>query len=138
MRDPLVSPSGITHYRVELLEAPELSTDGVIHGEASARVLIPWSQIRHAITAEIGEPEGVRTIVFDLVARERSGWVAYRFDADPGEAAMQVARQIAAGLGPDRPSASLKSIATDGIPTHWYPDLDDFEADAIDLVAAES
>jgi len=137
MPEPCAPSTGVTHYRVELLEAPELSEDGVTHGGDAARSLIPWREIRHAITAEIGEPEGVRTIVFDLVVRENSGWVAYRFDADPGDAAMQVARRIAAGLGPDRPSASLKSMATDGIPTRWYPDLDEFEADAIDLVAAQ-
>ena len=137
MRERLEKPGGITHYRVHLLEQPQLSRAGVTHSEGEQRELIAWSEIRHAIAAEVGEPEGVRTIVFDLVAREPNGWVAYRFDTDPGEDAMRVARHIAEGLGPDRPSVSLKSIATDGIPTRWYPDLDDFEAESIHLLETD-
>jgi len=90
--------------------------------------------VEHAIAAEVGEPEGVRTTVFDLVVRENGGWLAYRLDAEPGEDAMDLAQGIARSLPAGCSSASLKSLATDGIPGRWYPDLDDFEQEAIRLL----
>ena len=49
-------------------------------------------RILHALAAEVGEPEGVRTVVFDLlVERKATGCVVCRFDADPGPEAKALA-----------------------------------------------
>lgn len=88
--------------------------------------LLDWARVRAARAAEVGEPQGVRTVVFDLIVEEAQGRVALRLDAEPGEEAQQLARAVAEALG-DRALPSLKSLAGDGIPTRWYPDLEGFE-----------
>lgn len=134
MSDSFRGSMGSTNYRVYLLGDPEICAAGVTHREAGRRTLLPWSRVEHAIAAEVGEPEGVRTTVFDLVVRESGGWLAYRLDAEPGEDAMNLAEGIARSLRAGCSSTSLKSLATDGIPTRWYPDLDGFEQEAIRLL----
>lgn len=85
------------------------------------------------MAAEVGEPEGVRTIVFDLVlGRGPEGWRAARLDADPGPAAEEIARAIHSGVGPRQRGPSIKSLASDGVPSWWFADLEGFE----DAVAA--
>jgi hypothetical protein len=44
---------------------------------------------------------------------------------------MELARTLNERLGPERSTASIKSVATDGIASRWYPDLESFELDAI-------
>jgi hypothetical protein len=134
MSDALQGSTGSAHYRVHLLGDPEVCAAGVTHRKEGHRTLLPWSRVEHAIAAEVGEPEGVRTIVLDLVVRESGGWLAYRLDAEPGEDAMKLAQDIARSLRASCPSASLKSLATDGIPTRWYPDLDGFEQEVLQLL----
>lgn len=124
-------------YCVELLENPAATPGGVTHGAEARRALLPWADVCWAIAAEIGEPEGVRTIVFDLVTRRARDdgrddeWQVRRLDAEPGEDAIALARLVEQGLGADRKASSIKSLATDGIPTRWYPDLQAFEEDAL-------
>ncbi len=119
-------------YRVELLENPAATPEGVNHGADASRALLPWSEVCWAIAAEIGEPEGVRTIVFDLVTRRANGgWHVRRLDAEPGGDAMALARVVLRGLGAERKVSSIKSLATDGIPARRYSDLDSFEEEAL-------
>jgi hypothetical protein len=132
--DSFRGSTGIAIYRVHLLGDPEVSDAGVSHREAGHRALLPWNRVEHAMAAEVGEPQGVRTVVFDLLVRDADGWVAYRLDADPGEDAMYLAQDIEQRLRSGCSSASLKSLATDGIPSRWYPDLDGFEEEAIRLL----
>jgi hypothetical protein len=134
MSDALQGSTGSARYRVHLLGDPEVCAAGVTHRKGDRRTLLPWSRVEHAIAAEIGEPEGVRTTVFDLVVRESGGWLAYRLDAEPGEDAISLAQDIARSLRAGCPSTSLKSLATDGIPTRRYPDLVSFEQEAIRLL----
>lgn len=112
-------------YAAQVLCGPVLTTEGIHYGRG---LLLPWDAVTAAFAAEVGEPQGVRTIVFDLIAVEpdpsrlRRGW---RIDAEPGEDAIEAARRIEAGLARSagEASASIKSLATDGIPSRWYPDL---------------
>ena len=113
-------------YRLQLLEDPRLSAAGIEHGPDQGRQLLDWSDVIGALAAEVGEPEGVRTIVFDLLARTRGGRVAVRLDAEPGEPASAVAQMVAAALG-DRARPSIKHLAADGIATLWFADLASFE-----------
>lgn len=120
------------HYHVTLLNEAAPTAEGIEHAGDGGRAVIPWSEIEFALTAEVGEPEGVRTIVFDLVvAHEDEIYQVRRMDADPGEDAMELARILGDRLGPDRTTASIKSVATDGIASRWYPDIDSFELDAL-------
>ncbi len=118
-------------YQLQLLEEPRVSAAGIEHGPVRCREMLCWRDVLGALAAEIGEPEGVRTIVFDLLAQTRGGRVAVRLDAEPGEPASAVAQVVAAALG-DRARPSIKSLASDGIPTLWFPDLASFEQVASD------
>jgi len=134
MSDWFFSPTPGTRYRVHLLRDPQLSRWGVAYLKEDHCGLLLWGEVEHAMAAELGEPEGVRTIVFDLLARDGDGWLAHRFDAEPGEEAMDVAIAIANGLGHAAQDGSIKSIATDGIPTRWYPDIESFERETLHLL----
>jgi len=119
-----------TLYAVRVLVAPELDDAGITHLESGAPARLDWNDVLAALAAEVGEPEGVRTIVFDLVCRSGDGYRVYRMDAEPGEEATHLARGLETRL-PEAASASIKSIAVDGIPSRWYPDLSGFEAEAL-------
>ncbi len=119
-------------YRVTLLDEAAPTALGIEYAGEGERALLRWSEIELALTAEVGEPEGVRTIVFDLiVASDDEIYQIRRMDAEPGEDAMELARILGDRLGPDRTTASIKSVATDGIASRWYPDIDSFELDAM-------
>jgi len=119
-------------YRVDLLDEAELTAEGVQYEREGRRGILRWSEIELALTAEVGEPEGVRTIIFDfIVARHDERYQVRRMDAEPGEDAMELAQLLGAHLGPDRTTASIKSVATDGIARRWYPDVESFELDAL-------
>lgn len=118
-------------YPVRVLVAPGFEPDGVAHGPADNRQLLRWSEIAQVAVAEIGEPEGVRTVVYDLLTRPGAAMVILRLDAEPGEAATATARALEAGIGSARASAALKSLAADGLSAHWFPDLRAFEEDCL-------
>jgi hypothetical protein len=115
-------------YRVELLHEVRADASGLWHRVDGREQRIGWDEVVYAAAAEVGEPEGVRAIVFDLVlGRDPQGWRAARLDADPGPFAEELARAIHAGVASRQRAASLKSLARDGVASQWYPDLDSFE-----------
>jgi hypothetical protein len=115
-------------YRVELLCGARAVEGGILHGAGDELRLLRWDEVCFAVAAEVGEPEGVRTVVFDLVlGRDAEGWRAARLDADPGPGAEEIARAIHAGVGPQQRGPSIKSLASDGVPSWWYADLEGFE-----------
>jgi len=118
-------------YRVDLLCEIRLAAGGVLHRTPAGERLLRWDEVRFAVAAEVGEPEGVRAIIFDLVlGRDADGWRVARLDADPGPAALAIAQAIQGGVGPQRRGPSIKSLASDGVASWWYPDLESFEAAA--------
>jgi hypothetical protein len=119
-------------YPARVLDRPEITPGGVCCEESGAIELLPWYRVLWVIAAEVGEPQGVRTIVFDLLIEAPNGDVhIQRLDAEPGSDALELAREVARGVGKDRLSPSLKCLATDGLPARWYPDLESFEEEAI-------
>jgi hypothetical protein len=125
-----------TGYPARILLSPEIEAPGLRHLDQGEPALLRWNTVRLAIAAEIGEPEGVRTIVFDLISGVAGGgWLAHRLDAEPGAEAMLCARALTERLEPEACGPSIKSLATDGIASRWYPDLPSFEEDAIELLA---
>jgi hypothetical protein len=121
-RDQVRVPS---RYRVHLLPDAKPTERGIVYRRGEDRFLLAWSRVEHALAAEVGEPEGVRTIVFDL-ALEVSGaeCVVCRLDAEPGDEAIAVGRAIQLGIGRERCSPSLRALATEGLPTRCYADLE--------------
>ena len=123
-------------YRVEVLPNAKLCERGIAYGDPTRRSLLQWHAIQRALAAEVGEPEGVRTIVFDLVV-DRISWpeglafAVCRLDAEPGEEAMAVARAIEMALEPEDIAPSIKSLAAEGTPSLRYQDLEEFEAAAL-------
>jgi len=114
-----------SRYRVEVLPWAEIGVGGIAFSEGPAQRTLPWSRILHALAAYVGEPEGVCTIVFDLVVeRKETECLVCRFDAEPGEPARTVARALLGGLGRARCSRSLAELAAEGVPTRSYADLD--------------
>ncbi len=115
-------------YRVEVLREIRPTEGGVLHGTPAGERLLRWDEVRFALAAEVGEPEGVRAIVFDLVlGRDSDGWRVARLDADPGPLALAIAKAIHAGVGPQQRGPSIKSLASDGVASWWYADLESFE-----------
>jgi hypothetical protein len=118
-------PEVAARYRVEVLPWVEVGEHGVSHFGGGRRLTLQWASVLHALAAQVGEPEGVRTIVFDLlVERKERECLVCRFDADPGPAAQSIAQRMAAGLGRGRCSASLLELAAEGAPSSAFPDLD--------------
>lgn len=128
---PLADDERRARYRVTVARCPRPGPEGLGYESAGASGLLLWGRVSHVIAAEVGEPEGVRAIVFDLLCPEGESWQALRLDAEPGEEAMQLALSIQQHTLPASQTASLKSVATDGIPTRWFPDLVSFEEDAL-------
>lgn len=131
---PVTDEERQARYRVRVLRAPAVGSLGVAHEEDGLPALLPWSRVTRAIAAEVGEPEGVRTIVFDFVVSDPGGFLVYRLDAEPGEEAMDLARSIERSLDAERRCPTIKSVATDGTPAAWHPDLRSFEEEALELI----
>ncbi len=122
-------------YRVSVLVDAGASDQGICFRERGGLQLLEWASIETALAGEVGEPEGVRTIVFDLVTDRADTpdgvrFTVWRLDAEPGEDAMKLAKAISRAIG-DKASASIKSLAAEGTPSLWYPDIEEFEAAAV-------
>jgi hypothetical protein len=115
-------------YRVHLLAGAKPTERGVVYRRGEQRFLLAWTRVKRAFCAEVGEPEGVSTVVFDLVVDgEGPECVVFRFDGDPGHVAHGIGRAIELGIGHDSCDPSVRAVATDGYATRTYPDLEAFE-----------
>jgi hypothetical protein len=124
-----------SRYRAHVLADVKPTERGLLYRRGEQRFLLEWTRVLRALGAEVGEPEGVRTIVFDLVvAIEGDECVACRFDADPGEAAAALARAVELGVGGERCDAPLRAVAIDGFATRSHPDLESFEEAALEAI----
>ena len=130
---PDVAADASARYRVELLESAEVGESGIAYAEGRSRATLRWERIERALAAQVGEPEGVRTIVFDLVVeRKHTECLVRRFDAEPGEPAQAIAQAIARHVGRARCSRSLLELAAEGVPTRSHPDLETLAEDALE------
>lgn len=135
LRGEGVSPLVPSRYRVHLLPDAKPTERGVVYRRGPDRFLLEWKRVGQAFAAEIGEPEGVRTIVFDLVIEnDGSECVACRLDAEPGEEATALARAVELGVGRERCAHSLRALAAEGVPTRGYPDLDTFAEATLEAI----
>lgn len=116
-----------SRYRVHLLPRAKPTERGVLYRRGEAQFLLEWPRVRRVLAGRVGSA-GARTAVFDLVL-EASGpeCVVARIELAPGEDAERFARALAIGL----PAAGG---ADGGGPPHAYPDLETFEAAALEAV----
>jgi len=125
-------PEPPARYCVDVLYSAEVGEHGIVYMNGSRREMLQWASVLHALAAEVGEAEGVRTVVFDLlVERKDEECVVMRFDAEPGLDAQEVAMQIAAKLGRARCSRSLTALAAEGQASRQVPDLETLAAAAL-------
>jgi hypothetical protein len=127
-----------SRYCARLVSEARPTRAGLSHRDPDGTHVLAWSQVRRAIAAEVGEPQGVRTVVFDLALHgpDPDRVEALRFDAEPGEAAVAVARELSVWLPPERLAASIKNLASEGLAEEWHPDLESFEEHALAALAA--
>jgi len=114
--------------RVVVLVGARAEPEGIAYRRGDQGFLLRWSALAGAHAAEVGEPEGVQTVVFDLTLAGRPG-ERCRCDADPGEDARRLAEALEQALGTARCTASLRAVAREGWATRSYPDLESLERD---------
>lgn len=123
-------------YSVRLLADPQPAPSGLVHRTAEGELCESWDDVQYALAAEIGEPQGIRTIAFDLlVARGEEGFTLLRFDAEPGEDAESVAQVLAEAIPAERLGAEVKNLATHSVIAEWFPDVASFEESALQTLA---
>ncbi len=134
--EPGAAGSGVPlHYRAEILAGAHAEAEGIAYLQDGRPVRLGWGDVQRAFAAEIGEPEGVRTIVFDLVIGvEGKECLSLRFDADPGPVARSVARTVVEGVGSQRCDASLRRLADEGLTQAMHPDLEPFDEACLEAV----
>jgi hypothetical protein len=124
-----------TTYRVEVLSAPVATRQGIEYRVGEGEEILPWEQVEFAIAAMVGEPEGVCTIVFDLlIEASEAEFRVCRLDADPAEAAIPLSIAITDHLGRERCGASVQAMVKEGSTGLWYSDVESFEAAATGLL----
>ena len=101
---------------------------GVVFEFEGATHRVPWAQLVAGFASQVGEPDGVRTIVFDLAccrfAFEGDPEPALlRFSIDPSEEPRGAAQRIVDMLGKTACSASLHALAREGATTESHADL---------------
>jgi hypothetical protein len=123
---PAVADQVPSRYRVHLLPRAKPTERGVLYRRGDAQFLLEWRRVRRVLAGWVGEAEA-RTAVFDLVL-EASGpeCVVARIELAPGEDVERVARALAIGLS--------EGPAARGGPPLAYPDLETFEAAALEAV----
>lgn len=120
-------------YRVQLLCDAVAAERGVLYRLEGEDCILSWDRVQRVLAAEVGEPQGVRTIVFDLLVETgvETGFEVCRFDAEPGRDAVEAAELMADHVASEHLCASIKALATDGLPLEWYPDVESFEEAAL-------
>lgn len=122
-------------YRVHLLADPKATDRGVVYRRGDRRYLLEWKRVQVALAAEVGEHQGVATVLIDLAVEvEGAECVVCRLDTDPGAPAQSLARAVELGVGRDRCHSSLRATANDGWPTRSYPDVESFEGAALESI----
>lgn len=135
MADPLHAPEVPSRYRVHLLADPKPTERGILYRRGEQRFLLEWGQVKRALAAEVGEPDGPRRAVFDLAVQvDGSECVACRLEAEPGPAARAWALAIELGAGKAACDASLRATAIDGWPSRAHCDLETFGEAALEAI----
>jgi hypothetical protein len=116
-----------SRYRVHLLPGAKPTERGVLYRRGSEQFLLAWGRVERAFAAQVGDPDGVSTITFDLAVEVRGPvCVVCRMEAKPGEDAMRIAKAIQLGVGPEVCNPCIESLAAEGVASLSFPDTDTF------------
>ena len=103
---------------------------GVVFDFEGATHRVPWAQLVAGFASQVGEPDGVRTIVFDLAccrfafdSEADPEPALLRFSIDPCEEPRGAAQRIVDMLGKAACSSSLHALAREGATTESHVDL---------------
>ena len=122
-------------YAVRLLADARPALGGLVYSTAEGEKRVAWDEVQYVLAAEIGEPQGIRIIVFDLVVAGGDGtWSVLRFDAEPGEDAEAVAQVLAEAIPAERLGAAVKSLATRSAIAEWFSDVESFEESTLGIL----
>jgi len=110
-------------WQVLTIEVPSFEVDGFRWRGSQGVGFVSWEFVQRAFAAEVGEPEGVRAVVFDLVvgAPDRPTRL-FRFCRDPHDGAVSLARSLVSAVG-GRCSKRLRDFAREGQLGLSVPDL---------------
>ena len=124
-----------SRYRVHLLPGAKPTERGVLYRRGSEQVLLAWGRVERAVAAQVGEPEGARSIAFDLAVEVRgSVCVVCRMEAQPGEDAMRIAKAIQLGVGLESCNPCIESLAVDGVASLSFSDTEIFGEAVLEAV----
>ena len=125
MSAPTPASSFYREWTFWVLQQPLLHSAGIQVEWQGKRHDIGWSEIARAFAAEVGEPEGIRAVVFDLAWPAAPECPAIlRFSVDPCDGPKRPAQLFLDSLGVASCSNSLRSLATDGRATDLYSHID--------------
>lgn len=140
MRLRMASPHQSDRYRewtICLIAAPCFDGEGFQVDWEGVPRRVPWDELSGAFAAEVGEPEGVRAVVFDLLCTSSfCGAALLRFSVDPSEGPKRPAQAIVENLGSKHCSASLQALAREGCATDCYSHLDLLDEALLEQLAA--
>ncbi len=136
---PPTSRSG--EWTIWVVQHPNLGARSLEIEWEGDRHEIGWDAVEYAYAAEVGEPEGIRAVVFDLLwPSGPSGGggdaVILRFSVDPCDGPKQPAQRIVETLGESRCSNSLQSLSRDGRATDCFSHLDFLDQALLQALAA--
>lgn len=124
-------------WTIWVVPQPGLDLRGISLEWDGSKYEIEWGEIGRAFAAEVGEPDGIRAVVFDLVWNDGpDGAVMLRFSVDPSDGPKHPAQLFVDSLGGWRCSASLQSLARDGRATDRFSHVDALDEALLEQLAA--
>jgi hypothetical protein len=124
-------------WTIWVVHQPGLSARSLSIEWEGDRYEVDWTEIEKALAAEVGEPEGIRAVIFDLVwPGAPPGAAILRFSVDPCDGPKRPAQLLVAALGEARCSGSLLGLAREGRPTDRFSHLDQIDDALAEALAA--
>ncbi len=125
MASATAAPPSCREWTIWVVSRPALHGAGVDLEWEGCRHQVVWPAVQRAFAAEVGEPEGVRAVVFDLLWSDApEGPTVVRFSVDPSEGPKRPAQQLVDSLGEARCSVSLRCLAREGQASDRFSHLD--------------
>ncbi len=124
-----------SRYRAHRLPEAKPTERGILYRRGERFFLLAWSRVKRVLAAEVGESGGPRTVVIDLAVQlTGSECIVCRTDATPGEEAMRLAKATLLGVGDAGLRGALGHLASEGVTRVRFPDVESFEAAALEAV----
>lgn len=139
MASATVAGPACREWTIWVVSRPALDAAGVDLEWEGRRHQVDWTAVERAFAAEVGEPEGVRAVVFDLLWSDApEGPAVLRFSVDPSEGPKSPAQQLVDSLGEARCSVSLRSLAREGQASDRFSHLDLLDEALLEVLASST